>query len=40
MIDKNDIKYFETLKNLDELSKKYNGNDLIKDFIYDVKEKY
>lgn len=39
MIDKNDIKYFETLKNLDELSKKYNGNDLIKDFIYDVKRK-
>ena len=38
MIDKNDIKYFETLKNLDELSKKYNGNDLIKDFIYDARK--
>ena len=38
MIDKTDIKYFESLKNLNELSKKYNS-DLIKDFIYDVKRK-
>lgn len=36
LIDKADIKYFETLKNLDELRKKYKNNDLIEDFIYDV----
>jgi hypothetical protein len=39
MIDKNDIKYFETLKNLDELNNKYKNTNLIKEFIYDVKKK-
>ena len=39
MIDKNDIKYFETLKNLDELHNKYKDSSLIKEFIYDVKKK-
>ena len=38
LIDKSDIKYFETLKDLDKLYKKYNNN-LIKDFIFDVKRK-
>ena len=39
MIDKKDIKYFETLKNLDELHNKYKDSSLIKEFIYDVKKK-
>lgn len=38
-INKNDTKYFETLTNLDELSTKYKGNDLIKEFIFDVRKK-
>ena len=38
-MDKNDIKYFETLNNLEELNKKYKNDSLIKDFIYDVKKK-
>ena len=40
LIDKNDIKYFETLKNLEKLYKKYDNNALIKEFIYDVRKKY
>ena len=39
LIDRNDLKYFEKLNNLEELYKKYNKNTLIKDFIYDVKKK-
>ena len=39
LIDKKDIKYFETLNNLDELYKKYKNDSLIEDFIYDVKKK-
>ena len=39
LLDKNDIKYFETLKNLDELNNKYKDTNLIKEFIYDVKRK-
>ncbi len=39
LIDRNDLKYFEKLNNLEELYKKYNNNTLIKDFIYDVKKK-
>ena len=40
MIEKSDIKYFETLKNLDELIKKYKNESLIEEFIYEVKKKY
>tara|TARA_Y200000002_G_C22497837_1_gene585824 strand:- start:406 stop:813 length:408 start_codon:yes stop_codon:yes gene_type:complete len=39
LIDKNDIKYFETLKDLEMLYKKYNNNSLVREFIYDVKKK-
>ena len=39
LLDKNDINYFETLKNLDELNNKYKNTNLIKEFIYDVKRK-
>lgn len=39
MIEKSDIKYFETLKNLDELIKKYKNESLIEEFIYEVKKK-
>ena len=39
LIDKNDIKYFETLTNLEKLNEKYDNNALIKEFIYDVRKK-
>ena len=39
LINRNDIKYFETLKNLETLNQKYGYNSLINEFIYDVKKK-
>lgn len=39
LINRNDIKYFETLKNLETLNQKYGYNSLINEFVYDVKKK-